>query len=76
MNRSSNYHKEIFIYPGEKEQVKFWTKKWGVSVDQLYEAILQTGSVNVREIRGYLVNKGWLFSFSHLLNYFRSRNRK
>ena len=65
------YHKDILIYPGEKDQVNFWTKKWGITVNQLNEAILQTGSIDKREIKNYLVSEGILFSFSKFVRYIR-----
>ena len=58
------YRKQSLIYPGEEDQISFWTKKWDITVDQLNEAILETGSINIKEIKKYLVTKGILFSFS------------
>ena len=72
LQRSGFPRKETFIYPGEKDQVNFWTKKWGVTADQLNEAILQTGSIRVNEIRNYFVNKGVLFSFSNFVIYLKN----
>jgi hypothetical protein len=59
------HHRE-FIYPCEKKQVSFWTRKWGISPGQLNEAILQTGSIKRKVIRKYLEQKGVLFSFAGL----------
>lgn len=72
LRRSGIPQKETFIYPGEKDQVNFWTKKWGVTAGQLNEAILQTGSIRANEIRSYLVDKGMLFSFSNVVIYLKN----
>jgi hypothetical protein len=60
--------KEEILYPGDREQVFLWTKKWGISDEQLTEAIIETGSVHTRVIREYLVRKGSLFSIAHFLD--------
>ena len=71
IERAGFAQKEMFIYPGETEQVSFWTKKWGITSAQLNEAILETGSVRVNEIKSYLIAKGFVFSFSTLLLYLK-----
>jgi hypothetical protein len=65
------YKSEILIYPGETDLVNFWTKKWGITVTQLNEAILETGSVNATEIKKYFTRKGLLPSFSSIVNSFK-----
>lgn len=55
------------IYPGDRDQVYFWTRKWGISGDQLNEAIIETGSIRIRDIKKYLIRKGFIFSIFHLL---------
>lgn len=39
------------IHPENSNEVNYWTKKWGINVRQLYDAILETGSVNLSDIR-------------------------
>ncbi len=62
-------NKEL-IYPGNHYQVAFWTRKWGITIDQLNEAIIETGSIKPPEIKNYLIEKGILFSISKLINHF------
>jgi hypothetical protein len=49
--------KHQIIYPGETSEVNYWIKRWGISREELNEAILQTGSLRVKEIRDYLKKK-------------------
>ncbi|MES2761151.1 MAG: hypothetical protein V4677_03050, partial [Bacteroidota bacterium] len=39
------------IHPEDTNEVKYWTKKWDVNVRQIYDAILETGSVKLTDIR-------------------------
>jgi hypothetical protein len=59
------------IYPGESEQVNYWTRKWGITRVQLNEAILETGSIRVNEIKNYLKGKRFPISFNGLIHYLR-----
>ena len=59
--------KEQLIYPGDKDLVYFWIKKWGVTDAQLNDAIIETGSIQAGEIRKYLVAKGLIFSVSSVI---------
>ncbi|MCE3226401.1 MAG: hypothetical protein K0S32_952 [Bacteroidetes bacterium] len=61
-----NLHQKEFIYPCENKDMKFWTRKWGISNNQLNDAIIQTGSIRSKVIRKYLEQKGVLFSFAGL----------
>ncbi len=65
------YGYETSIYPGERDLVNFWTAKWGVSKEQLHEAIIETGSIDTRKIKTYLINKGFVFSFFGVINYIK-----
>lgn len=51
------------IYPGERAIVSYWTKKWSISVSELHEAILETGSLDAWRIKEYLKRKKRSFSF-------------
>jgi hypothetical protein len=42
------------IHPEDTNEVNYWTKKWGVNVRQIYDAILETGSVKLTDIRAAL----------------------
>ena len=55
------------IYPGDREQVQYWTRKWGITKEQLNEAIIETGSISSERIKNHLVSKGIIFSFFGLL---------
>ncbi len=67
--------KHELIYPENSNQVCFWTKKWGITVKQLNDAIIETGSINVSEIKKYLTNKGILFSIQGLIKYLRCKSQ-
>jgi hypothetical protein len=59
------------IYPGETAQVNYWTKRWGIDAAQLHEAILQTGSLRVKEIREYLKKKKFSFTVTGIKQFIR-----
>lgn len=63
--------KSNIIYPGEIAQVNYWTKRWGITRIELNEAILQTGSIKVEEIKKYLLHKKDYFSISGLIRMIR-----
>jgi hypothetical protein len=56
--------KEEILYPGDREQVFLWTKKWGITDEQLTEAIIETGSVHTKVLKRHLVKKGLIFSIA------------
>lgn len=62
-----NLNEDQLIYPGEINQVNFWTKKWGVNTYHINQAILETGSIKSSVLRKYLEDKGIMFSFSGTL---------
>lgn len=74
--KRSNYSNQPVINPVEQEEVRFWTKKWGISPRQLNEAILETGSIRAQELKNYLVNKGLLFSSNPPVISFRALFRR
>lgn len=63
--------KNKFIYPGEKNQFDYWTKKLGISSSQLHEAIMETGSLKIDDIKNYLRKKKFSFSFSGIRTYLK-----
>lgn len=40
------------------DDVDYWTKKWGVNSQQINSAIIETGSINLHEIKNVLKQKG------------------
>lgn len=56
-NRSKEYMEKSKVDPKEKWERDYWTDKWGITDQELMEAIEQTGGNNVREIEKYLINK-------------------
>ena len=76
-----NLNKTTVIYPWEQDQVNHLTKKWRISALDLNQAILETGSINRRVIKNYLVQKGVILSLRRLwkfikIHYFRRWNSK
>lgn len=68
-----NPYKNEVIYSEEGDYILFWTKKWGVTVQQLNDAIIETGSINVLDLKNYLTKKGFLFSILGLTYYLKNR---
>lgn len=56
----SYFSKRLVIHPEDNNDVAYWTKKWGVNVRQIDDAILETGSINLEDIRNVLLRKGQL----------------
>lgn len=52
------------VYPADN--FKFWVNKWGISPKQLNDAIIETGSISVDEIKEHLIQKGVLSSLDRL----------
>ncbi|HEX8515492.1 MAG TPA: DUF3606 domain-containing protein [Bacteroidia bacterium] len=65
--------RDHIIYPGEQKTVSYWTRKWGISPSELNEAILETGSLHVKEIRQYLKSKKREISLHGLSQFIRLR---
>jgi hypothetical protein len=62
------------IHPEDKTNIHYWTKKWGVSNNQLNDAILYTGSLNPGRIKEYLKKEGWFeIPFFGLIKLFRAK---
>jgi len=51
-----------FIHPEDTNNLNYWTKKWGVSLRQLNDAILYTGSLNTERVKDYLKKDIWYYS--------------
>jgi len=65
--------KDNFIHPEDAGNIVYWTKKWGVSIQQLHEAILYTGSLNSEKVKAYLKKDIWYYSpVGGLIKFFRT----
>lgn len=47
------------IHPEDSVNLSYWTRKWRVSVSELNDAILYTGSLNPAKVKGYLRREVW-----------------
>jgi hypothetical protein len=67
----ANAEEDSVIHPEDGSEVLYWTKKWGVTHRQIYDAILETGSVKLIDIKKRLRSKGeihgWMYRFAKLL---------
>lgn len=50
--------KRLVIHPEDQNDLAYWTRKWGVNVRQINDAILETGSLRLEDIKSVLVRKG------------------
>lgn len=56
--------KRLVIHPGDKNDLEYWTQRWGVSVKHIYDAILETGSTRIEDVRNALRKKKLLGTLS------------
>lgn len=56
-DRSKEFIEKSNVDPNEKWERDYWTDKWGITDEELTEAIEKTGGTNVREIEKYLINR-------------------
>lgn len=59
------FSKRLIIHPEDKNDLAYWTKKWGVNVKQINEAIIDTGSLKLQDIKNRLIKRGEIWSFSY-----------
>jgi hypothetical protein len=60
------------LHPESVVELQYWSKKWGISIRQLNEAIVDTGSTNLQYLKMHLKkNKvvqmpflGWVKTFA------------
>ena len=45
-------------FPGEMDQ---WAKKWGVSRQEVYDAILHTGCLEADQLKKYVHRNRWIY---------------
>lgn len=64
--------KRLTIHPEDQNDLAYWTRKWGVNAREINDAILETGSVRLEDIKNVLARKGSLGSISLWLHKFFS----
>lgn len=64
--KKASSDKGSYIHPWDVDEMREWSKRFGISCAQLNDAILDTGSLRIRDIKHYLKEKGVLFSFKRL----------
>ena len=62
--------KKSVIHPEDQNDLAYWTRKWGVNTRQINDAILETGSLQMVDIRSALIRKGSLGNLSLWLQRF------
>ena len=62
--------KRSVIRPEDQNDLAYWTRKWGVNARQINDAILETGSIRLEDIKYVLRKKGSLGSLSLWLHKF------
>ena len=62
--------KRSVIHPEDQNDLAYWTRKWGVNTREINDAILETGSVRLADIKEVLRRKGSLGSISLWLHRF------
>ena len=50
-------NRSYIINPLEIKEIHYWSRKWGITAQQLNNAILETGSSNTRNLKAYLNGK-------------------
>jgi hypothetical protein len=65
------FQKQAQIHLDTPGEIQYWANRWGITPRQLKDAIINTGSINLLELREYLKQKGvfstttaWLRSFA------------
>ena len=54
--------KNTIIHPEDTNNLVYWTRKWGVTIQQLNNAILDTGSVDLLQVKKHLKKDIWFYS--------------
>jgi|GEM_PF-2396061 len=62
--------KRSVIHPEDQNDLAYWTNKWGVNARQINDAILETGSIRMEDVKNVLIKKGAFGSFSLWLHKF------
>jgi hypothetical protein len=48
-----------YIHPEDATNVNYWAQKWGVRPKELYDAIIDTGSLSIAHVRTHLRRSYW-----------------
>lgn len=64
------------LHPENTSELQYWSGKWGITIRQLNEAIVDTGSTNIDQLKSHLrKNKisrphflGWIRTFTGKIN--------
>ena len=54
------FQKQAQIHLDTPGEIQYWPNRWGITPRQLKDAIINTGSINLLEIREYLKQEGVL----------------
>ncbi|MBL7930400.1 MAG: hypothetical protein JNL60_00775, partial [Bacteroidia bacterium] len=46
----SLFVKRMILHPENRNELAYWSKKWGVNVRQIDDAILESGSIRLKDI--------------------------
>ncbi|MEO5643917.1 MAG: hypothetical protein ABIQ40_03370 [Bacteroidia bacterium] len=68
--------KNTELHPESIVELQYWSNKWGISIRQLNEAIVDTGSTNIPYLRTHLIKNnivhvpflGWIRNFTNKFN--------
>jgi hypothetical protein len=52
------FPKRLVLHPEDNRDLAYWTRKWGVNVKQIDNAILESGSVRLADIEHTLRKNG------------------
>lgn len=56
-NRSKEFTEKNEVDVNEKWERDYWSDKWGVTNEELLEAVAETGTTDVDTLEKYLINK-------------------
>ncbi len=56
-SNTSDKNEDVFINPADYSELKFWTSKLGISSRQLNDAIMETGSLNMNQVKRHLMHR-------------------
>lgn len=68
--------KNTELHPESIVELQYWSKKWGITIRQLNEAIVDTGSTNIPYLKAHLKKNnivqvpflGWIRTFTNRIN--------
>ena len=53
--------KPVFVRPEHPADIERWAKKWGVTPQELYDAILLTGCLETERLKGFVHRDRWIY---------------